>query len=75
MKKTKVDDISISYMDGDSYEFRVGRHMAYGTYNDDGFGGLDHAPTQADIDVIDTVIDKIRVSEWQKKLKAAREAK
>lgn len=63
--------IDVRHLDGWDYEVRVGRHVAYGRYDSTGLGGLDHAPTQEDMDSVGDAVMAIPADVWAAVLKTA----
>lgn len=62
----------VTHLQGSEYEVRVGRAVAYGVYDVDGSGGLDHAPTQADMDAVALIVDQYEMDAWADMLRDAR---
>ena len=74
-----MEHVQIIHIEGEEYKIDVmdsgGFHyVAYGTYAPDGYGRLDHAPTQTDMDAVAAYVDSLSAGRWKKMLASARGA-
>lgn len=77
--KPGMPEISVIRMNGEpstrsrmaEVEIRVGRAVACGSYNGQGYGSLDHAPTQSDMARVSRAVDRIEDAIWADMVQSA----